>query len=360
MNYVFILGASGNVGRELVRQITEHDPSSTLVGVANSSKFQFQPEGIDPTLMKSISTSREKAAEIFSDFEGYDDLGDLVEVAKESELEGHVTFVDVTAGKEPLLAFHKKVLTDSKNKLVTANKNPISLFGMEDFLVLNEHQARYDSNTSVMAGAGAVSFAIQRFSLSDHAKKIEGCFSGTLGYILSELEKQEKPFSTIVREAKEAGYTEPNPWDDLNGLDVARKLLILARYSGFNVEMNDLKVEPMIPERFADLEGDAFLHALESENERFSEMIQRAKESGEVVRYVAEMSLEGENLVLSIGLKNCSQKSDFGALTGTANLVRIETDFCAEPIPHVIKSRGAGLEVTAASVRAGILTMNNK
>jgi homoserine dehydrogenase len=166
-------------------------------------------------------------------------------------MDGEVTFVDLTSGKTDMLDFHKQVITQSNNALVTANKNPISLYSMEDFNMLLKKYGRYNANTTVMGGSGAFDFVNERAEMiDDKIHLIKGCFSGTLGYVLSEVEKGKK-FSQVVRAAKEAGYTEPNPWDDLNGLDVGRKILILARLSGNEIAFEDLKIEPLIDEKYA-------------------------------------------------------------------------------------------------------------
>lgn len=360
---LFVIGASGNVGREFIKKIISldtaehHKNPSKIVGIANSTHYEFKPDGILVEDLKKISLSQERAKEVLSQKIPYKDLGILLDQVKSTGMDGEIIFIDITAGKEALLKFHKKVITASRNSIVTANKNPISLYGMEDFKILTQYHKRYDTNTTVMGGGGALNFVCERYDIRDFIRKVEGCFSGTLGYILSELEKEEKSFSGIVRAAKEDGYTEPNPWDDLNGLDVARKLLILARYSGLEIDMQDLQIEPLISEKYGELSGEEFLDALKEEDMRFYELVAKAKKRKSVLRYVASLNAKGNSIEISVKLNTYPKDSDFGSLSGTANLVVIETDTLEAPIPHVIKSRGAGLGVTADALRTGVSKM---
>ncbi len=361
-----VLGGAGNVGRTLINQVTEldvteqgHRNPSIISGVVDFAEDQlrlnFAPEGIDPMILRVISHSRDAAMAVLKQMPPLKSLDGLLQAIRKAGMDGEIVFVDVTAGKKELLKFHKQVITDvaAGNKLVTSNKNPLAFGTMRDFRTLTQSHHRYDANVTVMGGAGALNFINERHEDRDVFQTIEGCFSGTLGYIFSELEKG-RPFSEIVKEANEAGYTEPNPWDDLNGLDVARKILILARYAGFNVEMKDVKRDPMIGEKYGKLEGDAFFEKIKAEDERFRRMISEAADREEVVRYVARLTIEDGQPKMTVGFQNYPKDSDFGGLKGTANLVRIETGILEGDLAHIIKSPGAGLELTAAAVRSGI------
>ncbi len=362
---IFILGASGNVGRELVKQIIEKDGNknhinpSEIVGVANSSHYLFSPEWIDKERLKKMIISGESAKEVFQkNWEKTWELTSLIKIVQDAWMDWEIVFADVTAWKEELLNFHKMLLKESSNSLVTANKNPIGLFSMEDFLELTTVTGRYDTNTTVMWWGWILNFVYERTDkIKDEIKSVKWVFSGTLGYIMSELKKWEESFSQIVKKAKQKWYTEPNPWDDLNGLDVARKLVILARYSGYYVNITDVKIEPLIPEKYSKYEWDEFLSQIQNEDTYFNKLTQKAKQEWKVLAYVGEIIYKNSEIHLKVWLQEVDAHSDIGMLEGTFNIAIVETEVLALPLPHMIKSRWAGLGVTAASVRVGIAKM---
>lgn len=355
---VFILGASGSVWRELIKQILEKDYGSLnpsiIVWVANSNSYIFDENGIDKSFLENISLSREWAIEIFNNtWEKINKLVDLVSLVKYKNIDSDVVFADVTAWKDELLEMHLEILNNSKSSLSTANKNPISLYWIDEFNKLNSSFNRYDTNTTVMWGGWVLNFVKERFHIWDNIGNIVWVFSWTLWYICSELEKNELSFSEIVKNAKEGGYTEPNPWDDLNWLDVARKVVILARYSWMDVSINDVEVNPLVSEKYAKLTWEEFLNALKEEDEKFRNLVLEASKNWKTLRYVWEIN----NWKLSVWLKQVDKNSDLGWLSGTANLAIVETEIMEEPIPHLIKSRWAWLALTAASVRIWIKKM---
>lgn len=362
---IFILWASWNVWRELVRQIVEKDwkenhvNPSKIVWISSSSKYIFSSWWIEDSVLNDISESRETAVEAFkSKGTQFTSLSALLDIVKKQWMDWEIVFVDVTAWKQDLLDFHKEVILKSNNYLVTANKNPISLFSIEDFNELTSYNWRYDTNTTVMGWAWVLNFVNFRNNwIKDNIKKIEWVFSWTLGYILSELEKWENSFSQIVKNAKEWGYTEPNPWDDLNWLDVARKLVILARYAGHSISIDDVKVSPLIDEKYAEYTWDEFLNKLKDEDAYFDKSSKEASDEWKVLRYVWEMSFNKWKIELKVLLKKVDKNSDLGTLSWTSNLAVIETEILEAPLPHVIKSRWAWLAVTAWSVRVWIFKM---
>lgn len=363
---LFIVWASWGVWRELVKQVQNLDSKednvnpSNIIWVANSSNFIFDGSWIDQAILSSIWWTREESLEIISkEWQKIRDLESFLTLVKSEWLESEVIFVDVTAWKNELRDFHGDVLTNSWNSLVTANKNPISLYSMGDFNELTSQYGRYDTNTTVMWWAGILNFVDSRAKINDNIKMVSWVLSWTLWYILSELERWEKTFSEIVKDAKAEWYTEPNPWDDLNWLDVARKLVILARYAWHLVDIDDVKVTPLINESYWEVDDDDFMEAIKAEDHFFSKIVSAWESKWNVPRYVWKMLYDRDlwELKLTVQLELVPKNSDLWNLGWTSNLVTVETDILATPYPHVIKSRWAWLWVTAGAVRAWIANM---
>jgi homoserine dehydrogenase len=187
-------------------------------------------------------------------------------------------------------------------------------------------------------------------STGDQILKIEGCLSGTLGFICSRLD-QGIPLSKAVREAMEAGYTEPDPRDDLSGLDVARKALIIAREIGIPLELDEIHLQAFIPRRFFRLKSVAeFLNQLPEADSAMMSVVGAARKQEKVLRFVAEIGLTE----CSVGLKQVPRDSPIGRLAGPDNILVFQTQrYLRNPL--VIQGPGAGAGVTAAGVLSDIL-----
>ena len=159
--------------------------------------------------------------------------------------------------------------------------------------------------------------------------------------------------STQVLEAKEKGYTEPDPRDDLGGVDVARKALILARGLGWRLELSDVNVEPLYPPELASLTVDDFMAKLPSLDDDFAKRATEAKARGEALRYAATV----ENGKLTVGLVSVSTSSPLGSLSGTDNLVEYYTTWY-DPSPLVVRGAGAGAGATAAGALADMVELS--
>jgi aspartokinase/homoserine dehydrogenase 1 len=346
---IFVFGATGNVGSELMQQFYEYsDKRTRIVGIANSKNVLMDPMGIP--LERAAELSRDRGA-FTENSDSYQSLQDLIqEVA--TQFGAETIFIDATAEKSELMRDTHKLILDSRGRIITANKNPISIYTMADFQTLTNDHSRYHFGPTVGAGAGFIDYLYEAKELQEEILSIEGCFSGTLGYLCSQLDDGIL-LSEAVRNAKKNGYTEPNPWEDLNGLDVARKLLILARTAGFDTELYQIEVEPFVPEKYE--KSKDLIADLKDEDEAFTKRIQTAKKKGLVLRYVAELKNQDGKITMKVSLKEVEQSSNLGGLRGTANLVKvISSQRAPAEVPHIIQSAGAGIQRTAAAIRRGV------
>jgi homoserine dehydrogenase len=234
---------------------------------------------------------------------------------------------------------------------------------METFEVITANPHRYKYNTTVMAWWGAVPYFQESHGLSENIESVEGTFSGTLAYVCSELEKWEKPFSQIVEEAKDKGYTEPHPIDDLNGEDVKRKLLILLRSAGIRIREDEIELNWLVDSKqYEDMDIATFMEAIKQEDERIKESVRNALSEWKVPRYVASYQNESGNMVAKVWLEFVSKDSELGNLKWTANKVLVFTSQrtpLSSNVPHVIQSPWAWTPKTAASVRSDLLYLLN-
>ena len=361
---VFIIGATGRVGNSLVRQIIEkgdmscdrHTNPTRIVGLASSSHFFYSLGGISPQKAYNF------ASRDFNNAPRYRDISELIEIANYGrKKEGTLVFIDATAAQEPLNQFHLDVINKTPHGIVTANKNPITLSSYDAFQQLTKQPRRYGYRCSVMAGAEAVPFLQDLKDLNDKLCTIEGCFSGTLGYITSELEK-DLLISDIIREAHVLGYTEPHPRDDLLGVDVAKKLCILARTAGYDVSMDSIKISPFVSREFLlEDNADAFLKSLNdikhinAMDANVADRMHDAKKRGSTLRYVARMDARKEKPELEVSLQEVPKDSHLGHIPSGKNKIVITSE--AYPSGYSIESIGAGLDVTARNIRRDLLTL---
>ena len=354
---VFIMGATGKVGRTLVRQIFEkgdtdarkHPNPTRIVGIASSSNVMYSSKGLSKEESTEFSEKKKKKTK-------YNDINqflDIVEPGIRHE-KNSLVFVDTTPINRPMTEFHLQIIEKTPYAVVTANKNPIALSPYSTFKRLTYDVRRYGYRCSVMAGAHAVPLLQELRDVNDLPLLLQGCFSGTLGYITSELEKGKK-FSAILKDAYAKGYTEPHPRDDLNGLDVARKLTVLARTAGFNAEMKDIQLDPFIPNKFlSEDDVNKFIDSVKPLDEKFHKQMSIALKKGCTLRYVASMDTKN-GIKLNVSLAEVAKQSHFGVLEGTLNKLVVVTNTHPESKPYQLISQGAGLEVTAQNIRGDLL-----
>ncbi|HEX9472794.1 MAG TPA: bifunctional aspartate kinase/homoserine dehydrogenase I, partial [Steroidobacteraceae bacterium] len=212
--------------------------------------------------------------------------------------------------------------------------------------------AHYLYEATVGAGLPVIQTLRDLRATGDEIASIEGIFSGTLAYLFNVYDGTQ-PFSAIVRDAKQRGYTEPDPRDDLSGSDVARKLIILGREMGLGLELRDVRVESLVPDDLTKGSSEEFLAQLPRYDAQVARRYTEAKARGQVLRYVGRVNAKGE---ATVGLFEFAAKHAFANLALTDNVVRyVTSSYCDNPL--IIQGPGAGPAVTAGGVFADLLRL---
>ncbi len=348
---IFLVG-TGLIGKELVKMIdqqftklaTQNHLEINLVGIANSKKMLFNAEGIK--LGQAVDMMM-KDGELMS-LSAYYEKMELFNLSNS-------IFVDCTSSEE-VAGFYDRILS-SNISIVTPNKKANS-GPLERYKKLKSTAAKrgvkFLYETNVGAGLPVINTLNDLLISGDKALRIQAVLSGTLNFIFSSF-VDGKQFSEVVKEAKEKGFTEPDPRDDLNGMDVARKALILAREIGLDLELKDIEVENLVPEKCRDeMKVDEFFIKLSSFNSDFDKLRDQARLKNEKLRYMA--ILEGGKAKVSLASVDASHP--FYSLSGSDNIILLTTERYKER-PMVIRGPGAGAEVTAAGVFADVIRIGN-
>ena len=206
---------------------------------------------------------------------------------------------------------------------------------------------------TVGAGLPVIQTLKDLVETGDEIRSISGIFSGTLAYLFN-LFDGTRPFSEIVREARARGYTEPDPRDDLSGMDVARKAVILAREAGLTLELDDIGVESLAPAALANASVDEFLARLPDFDAPMAERVKAARGNGRVLRYVAAVDVRAG--AAEVALKSFEPTHPFANISLTDNIVQFVTGrYCDNPL--IVRGPGAGPAVTAAGIFADLLRL---
>jgi len=219
--------------------------------------------------------------------------------------------------------------------------------------ISRDTNAHFLYEATVGAGLPVIQTLKDLVETGDEITSISGIFSGTLAYLFNVFDG-ERAFSDIVREARERGYTEPDPRDDLSGMDVARKAVILAREAGLSLELDDIEVENLVPEALASGPVDEFLERLTQVDEQMAERVSAARSDGKVLRYVAEIDFKAASARVRLG--SFGTEHPFANISLTDNIVQFATGrYCDNPL--IVRGPGAGPDVTAAGIFADLLRL---
>lgn len=340
---VFLVG-TGLIGSKLLEIIRTQQqngaaPCVRMCGIANSKQVAVMTDGIDLSAWERVL--QEGRPTLIAEF-----MDQIMNHALPNTV-----FVDCTASNE-IPTSYKKLLAN-RISVVTPNKKGVS-GPMETYKHVRAHTSKgkgvFLYETTVGAALPVIGSLRDLLTTGDRILSIEAMLSGTLGYIFHAFCAGDGTFSAIVQEAKARGYTEPDPRDDLNGLDVARKILILARECGSMLELDDVHVEPFLPQEcFAAASHEEFFAILEKLNPFFDEQRKAAREKNTVLRCIARF----ENGCASVGVCPVGPTNPFYSLSGSDNMVVFRTQRYDKQ-PLVILGPGAGADVTAAGVLADI------
>ncbi len=342
---LFIVGA-GNVGKRLLAQLKQQQTylleklklNIRVVSIANSRKFCFDDEGLD----------LEKWEMQLSEGQSIDTVG-YVEFIRSKNYRNAV-FIDNTANAE-VPKFYPELLKKSisvvaSNKIACSSEYSNYLY-LKD--LAKEFNVSFLFETNVGASLPVIGTLNDLIRSGDSITRIEAVLSGTLNFVFNNYDGK-KTFASVVKQAQDEGYTEPDPRLDLSGIDVMRKILILARESGLKMELSDIQNVSFMPE--ACMTGDIanFYKQVEKHEAHFKNLLEKAENQHCKLKFVATL----ENGKASVGLQHIDANHDFYKLFGKDNVVLFYTNRYAQ-LPLMVKGAGAGADLTASGVFADII-----
>lgn len=342
---VFIVGV-GTVGKKLIEQIRLQSEflrknlrlNVRVVGLAKSRNKIFDEAGIELSNAENLLKSAPPM-----------NMSEFTDLILEKNLRNSI-FVDVTANAEVVEVYPK--LLEKSVSIIACNKIAAS----SDYAkyqqlkdLSREFGTAFLFETNVGAGLPVINTLNDLMRSGDEIRRIEAVLSGTLNFVFNNYDGS-RLFSSVVRQAQDEGYTEPDPRLDLSGTDVARKILILAREAGFKLEMPDIENKGFLPESCLQGSVEDFYSEMETHESYFRELFETAKSRDLSLKYIATF----DNGRASVGLQSISKEHNFANLSGKDNAVLFYTNRYAD-LPLVVKGAGAGADVTAAGVFADII-----
>jgi aspartokinase/homoserine dehydrogenase 1 len=347
---LFMVGA-GNVGKKLLDQLSsqfqslvdKHHIKIVLAGICNSKKMLINAEGIQLDQWKNMLASGK-------DSNTFQFANEMIRLNLRNSV-----LVDVTANQD-VPALYSMVLKKSMS-IVACNKIAASdrykQYQELKMLALS-YNCKFLFETNVGAALPVIGTLNDLMKSGDNIQKIEAVLSGTLNFVFDNYDGSSS-FATVVKTAQDEGYTEPDPRLDLSGLDVMRKIIILARETGVAIEMEDISCNGFLPAACMEGSVENFYQSLKANEIHFQHLLDAAKSENAKLKFVATYS----NGKASVGLQHIKAESEMYHLYGKDNIVLFYTD--RYPIqPLVVKGAGAGADVTASGVFADILRTINR
>jgi aspartokinase/homoserine dehydrogenase 1 len=342
---LFVVGV-GNVGGKLLDQLHKQVDylkeqlhlQVNIIGIASSKKMQLNEGGISLENWKAELDNAEAM-----------NLGSFISFINEKNLRNSV-FVDVTSNQDVSECYRQLL---SKSIAVVACNKIASSSSYKNYSTLKKlakrHNTSYLYETNVGASLPIIGTLKDLMQTGDKVTKIEAVLSGTLNFVFNTYNVTES-FSSVVKQARDEGYAEPDPRIDLSGTDVMRKILILARESGIEMEMDEITNNPFLPEECMEGDVPAFYASMLKNEAHFKQLFLDAQSKGCRLKFVAKL----ENGKASVGLEHIDPNHDLFHLYGKDNVVLFYTNRYSEQ-PLVIKGAGAGADVTASGIFADIL-----
>ncbi|MCP5467172.1 MAG: bifunctional aspartate kinase/homoserine dehydrogenase I [Steroidobacteraceae bacterium] len=341
----------GTVGRVLLDQLASQSErlrrdfklDLRVRGILSSKKMLLREKGVDLADWRGELDAATTPA----------DLAKFVEYVGADYLP-HRVIIDCTASGD--VAKHYAAWLAAGIHVVTPNKKANSA-DLPSYRALHEARraggSHYLYEATVGAGLPVIQTVRDLRQTGDQIASIEGIFSGTLAYLFNVYDGSRE-FSDIVREAKQRGYTEPDPRDDLSGMDVARKLIILGRELGMALELADVQVESLIPAGLEQGSIDEFLARLPAHDATMRRRFEAARAQGKVLRYVGRLTADG---TATVGVVELDARHAFANIALTDNVVRFATArYCNNPL--IVQGPGAGPEVTAGGIFGDLLRLS--
>ena len=327
---------------ELDRLKKENNLDLRVRAIANSRQMLLSTHGIDLSCWETLLASDAQALNL-----------QLLEEHVHADHLPHSVMIDCTAD-ETVAGLHSQWLAAGIN-VVTPNKKG-NAAGLDEYqsirAAMRAGGSRYLYEATVGAGLPVIKTLQDLCATGDRVEMIEGIFSGTLAYLFNLFDGSQQ-FSELVRGAWQRGYTEPDPRDDLSGMDVARKLVILGREMGLELELDDLHIEGLVPAELEQGDVESFLSGLAMHDQSMRDRHATAAARGCVLRYTGSLSRDG---VGRVALVELPVDHAFAHANLTDNIVQFATGrYCDNPL--VVQGPGAGLEVTAAGIFADLLRL---